>query len=427
MRVLLINDGSDFGGVGQLFRRTRELLRRRGHQITELTEDHLKAFSSRLPHLNMRKAWHQQFRAQISLHLTNRFLRKMAWSVAENFRQLNHGLLKSYFAEVLDRQKFDVAHVFNIHKALSTNVFSFLKLRCIPIVYQISDYYFFCNNHWAYNRKLDAPCDLCVQHRVWPAFRYGCSNYMETFPFLDVVRRKLVEFNDPWKLVDRFIVTSDQSAKVLTRWGVSQSRQSKLLNAIDMTEFDIPTSLGREIVFYGSDWPEKGVDTFISALEQVREGAHIGIYLRSARPDLAKTFKEIAEKRNLVIRYDPDLSWNSGLKERIAREARAVVIPSRWWVTSEYVVYEAMLLGKAVIVSDRGGNSELIKHERTGLSFNCGNASQLAAHINRVVTDDRLAKQLGDEACKRAKGMFNEVAFTEKLESIYEQTCQNSQ
>ena len=141
MQVLSINDEPQAGGAAAIFRRTNRLLQQAGHDVIEVTGDSLPP--SRLP-------------AEIRLVRDPRLI--------------------AHLSRILDDAQVDVAHVQNVHGRLSTQALSFLKRRGIPIVYQVNDYFFFCNSYVAYNRRLDEPCKRCIKGNLLWAVRYGCVN-----------------------------------------------------------------------------------------------------------------------------------------------------------------------------------------------------------------------------------------------------------
>jgi glycosyltransferase involved in cell wall biosynthesis len=67
------------------------------------------------------------------------------------------------------------------------------------------------------------------------------------------------------------------------------------------------------------------------------------------------------------------------------RNAKALVIPSRWQENNPLVALEAKAYGVPLIVSDRGGLPELVEDGQTGFVFNSGDVSALSRVISRSV------------------------------------------
>ncbi len=415
MKVLALNDEPVLGGAAQLFRRTNELLRRAGHEVITVTGEDVEGCRP----AEAAAAPRERLGRLGALWADARGLpRELRW----NARHVRYPKLLAHLAAVLRAHHVDVAHVHNVHERLSTAVLSFLAGRGIPTVCQVNDYFFFCNTHFAYNRRLAAPCKRCIGGNPLPAVRYGCVSYLgrprRDQALIQALKRWALVLARPWRHVHLFLVTSEQAAELLEEWGVDRTRQHRLLNPMGAEEFDIPTRLGEEVVFYGSCLENKGTDIFLQALEQVRPGTRIGVYLVGMTADYGRRLAACAQRRGLALRADTSLRWHSGLQPVVA-EARAVVVPSQWWVTSENVVYEAQLLGKPVIVSRIGGNAELVDHGETGFLFEPRSSAELAGYINRLGEDAALAGRMGRTAAARARERFAETAFVSQLEAGY--------
>ena len=60
------------------------------------------------------------------------------------------------------------------------------------------------------------------------------------------------------------------------------------------------------------------------------------------------------------------------------------------------VALEGMAARTPVVVSDTGGLSEIVNHNENGLTAYCGNARSLADQIRRLLSDQKLARRLGE-------------------------------
>ena len=83
------------------------------------------------------------------------------------------------------------------------------------------------------------------------------------------------------------------------------------------------------------------------------------------------------------------------------------------------VLAEAMRAGTAVIGSDCGGVPEIIRHGKTGLLFESGNADDLAVQIEKLATDVDYCKKVAMLGKKYADMRFDEEKHFSKLVSIF--------
>lgn len=95
------------------------------------------------------------------------------------------------------------------------------------------------------------------------------------------------------------------------------------------------------------------------------------------------------------------------------------VLPS-FSEAASLAILEAMYFEVPVIVSDRGGNPELITDNKTGLVVECGNVNALSDAIEKILADEAFTSKLTTCAKKEVeeKFMFDEMLNSYK--EIYE-------
>jgi hypothetical protein len=91
--------------------------------------------------------------------------------------------------------------------------------------------------------------------------------------------------------------------------------------------------------------------------------------------------------------------------------ADAVLVCSRMEAFGRVTV-EAMLLNKPVIGTNTGGTMELIEEGRTGLTYEPGNAHQLANQIEKLIQDPVLRRTLAENGNKFANENFSKEKFS---------------
>lgn len=83
------------------------------------------------------------------------------------------------------------------------------------------------------------------------------------------------------------------------------------------------------------------------------------------------------------------------------------------------VLIEAMVSGKAVIVSQAGGAAELFEEGVTGLGHAPGDALALAARVERLLGDSQFRAELGDRGKAFAIANFSGDKLARQLETVY--------
>ena len=94
-------------------------------------------------------------------------------------------------------------------------------------------------------------------------------------------------------------------------------------------------------------------------------------------------------------------------------EIDVLVVPSVWYENSLITIHEAFLTGTPVLASSIGGMAEFVRDGVDGLHFAVGDAQDLAAKMERVVSEDGLLERLQSADWMRVKTIDEDGAMTE--------------
>jgi len=94
------------------------------------------------------------------------------------------------------------------------------------------------------------------------------------------------------------------------------------------------------------------------------------------------------------------------------------VLPS-YYETFSKVCVEAMACGKPVVASRSGGLPEVVEDGETGRLVPYGSVSQLTAAIIELLSDQRMARNMGAKARERVVRMFTWGAVADKVSAVY--------
>lgn len=164
-----------------------------------------------------------------------------------------------------------------------------------------------------------------------------------------------------------------------------------------------------QIIFVGYLRPEKGVNTLLDALELVWEseprvsvkvvGPHVQTHSQTYAHIVSRCEKYVSEGKMEFVGHR---SFGVELFSALAN-ADMLVLPSLSEGTPR-VLNEARAFRCPVIASEVGGVPSIIDHNKDGLLFPAGDASALAAHILRLITDQPFKNELIERGLERAKG-----------------------
>lgn len=178
---------------------------------------------------------------------------------------------------------------------------------------------------------------------------------------------------------------------------------------------DPPTAL-----FAGRLVREKGVDlllrAFATLVGDVPSARLIIVGEGPERPELERLIGE------LDLHARVQLLGNVAHDQmiRVAAPAWVQVVPSRWDEPFGIVAAEAMMQGRAAIVTGTGGLAEIVADGDGGFHTPPGDVPALAAALRRLLTDRELAERFGKAARRRALTHFSEDRFVDQFVSLYE-------
>lgn len=146
----------------------------------------------------------------------------------------------------------------------------------------------------------------------------------------------------------------------------------------------------------------KGLDVLIHALAQLRRQGHPA-RLAVAGNGEVEAYRDLAQQLGIsdAVRFLGllDESELASLYQR----SRALVLPT--FIDSfGMVLLEALACGLPVVTTDVGGLPTLIRDGETGLVVTPGDVAGLARAIQRITTDDDLARHLSETGLRTAEG-----------------------
>jgi glycosyltransferase involved in cell wall biosynthesis len=220
---------------------------------------------------------------------------------------------------------------------------------------------------------------------------------------------------------DRTIAVSRPVAHSLVRRGTPPWRVCVVHNAVDLLRIDrsvTPEGAARVRAMIAADGrPVIGVvarrkdhDTLLRAMHHVRTPAALCVVGFAPDPSLARL--GVPERHRLVwVEFQKDV--------RPFYDAFDVVtLPGRHEGLSQGLL-EAMALGKPVVATRAGGNTDVVEHGVHGLLVRRRDPLALGAAIQRLLDDGALRNRLGEAARKRAREEFTIERTARDTETVY--------
>ncbi len=197
------------------------------------------------------------------------------------------------------------------------------------------------------------------------------------------------------KWADAITVISKEAFDYYTNLGYNVFQ---VPNAIDISylETNVDKRYSKQIIFAGRLSHEKGIDSLISISKKLTDDIHLIILGTGPEEkkinDLVKNYKNIHffghqnKNKTISLIRGSDILIQPSLQEGISS-----------------TILEAMACKTAIIASDVGGNSELIKNNLNGITIKPNNIDSFVEQIINLFDNEKLRQLLVDNALKTVK------------------------
>jgi glycosyltransferase involved in cell wall biosynthesis len=159
------------------------------------------------------------------------------------------------------------------------------------------------------------------------------------------------------------------------------------------------------VLALGRFHPNKGFDVLMNAMTQVPEAQLCLLGEGDEKQALVEMAAPIASRVHF-------LPWQENIST-FMNHADVFVCPSRHEPFGS-VILEAWSHKKPLIASESEGPSQVIEHEKTGLLVPVGNDDALSGAINRVLGDEKLAKDLAKKGHETYKKRYHEQVVVQQ-------------
>lgn len=268
--------------------------------------------------------------------------------------------------------KETIIHIHGWTKALSSSIFHIAFRMNFKVVLTMHDYFTACPNGGYFNYKKNSICHL--KPFSLKCIKCNCDSRNYLFKSYRLIRQfvqnKIVKLND--KLTD-VISISNFSEKILKTTLNKKIKIHKVLNPIDLDSNPIKIDYKENeyYLYVGRVSKEKGVDLFCKAITELNlKGIVVG--------DGSELEKLKSEYPNLKY-----TGWKNNIEvKQYMKEAKALVIPSRWYEGAPLTPLEAMQYGVPVITSKCNATIDYIIEGKNGYIFE--NYEELKLKIKKL-------------------------------------------
>lgn len=334
------------GGEDQVFRSERDLLVAHGHQVVQLTRhnDGINGMS------RLRVA---------AATIWNR-------SIYREVRRL------------IKQEKPTLAHFHNTFPLISPAAFHAAQAERVPVVLTLHNYRLICPNGLLF--RDGSVCEDCMGHSVpWPGVVHGCYRDSRAATGVTAVMLAWHRLLRTWHdRVSVYVCMTEFARRKFAEAGLPAHKI--VVKPHFVQDPGTGNGSGGYALFVGRLSPEKGVATLLKAWKLL--GGRIPLKIVGDGP--------LVDVATESVRALPGVEMLGHLppQQVLALMGRAVclIVPSESYETFGRVVVEAFAVGTPVIAADLGAVAELVEDGRTGVRFRPGDAVDLAAKVDHLLS-----------------------------------------
>ncbi|MEH1847240.1 MAG: glycosyltransferase family 4 protein [Nostoc sp.] len=225
---------------------------------------------------------------------------------------------------------------------------------------------------------------------------------------------------------DHVICLNSEDAAYLQQIGVAKNRITQADNGVESQFLLAGKALAQAnlsrlgILFLGTWVLRKGILDLVPAISQVMQ-RHPALQFTIAGCgfDTDTILADFTEDIRSRIQVIPKLSSNEELIE-IYRQHSILVLPS-YFEGQPLTMLEAAAMGLAIVTTNICGMADFIENGINGFTVPVGNFEALAEYLDRLVSDEKLARSFGETARQKVQAYTWENAAY-KIVSAYKKT-----
>jgi glycosyltransferase involved in cell wall biosynthesis len=386
MKILLVhNSYQQPGGEDVVFNQERQLLERTGHEVVTYCRSNTEIDGhSALGQLGLvkRSVWATDTRGQV--------------------------------ADLIRREKPELAHVHNTFLMVSPSVYTACKEAHIPVVQTLHNYRLLCP---AANLYRDGhACEECVERNLWHGLYYGCYRGSRAQSAAVALMLEVHRLLRTWTtMVDGYVTLTEFARRRFMMGGMPPER------IITKPNFVHPDPGGRtdggdHALYVGRFSPEKGLETLLAAWGLLN--TRFPLMLVGDGPLRARLAANAARRSLDSVSFRGRLEGAE--KCQAVKGARFLIQPSQCYENFPMSVVEAFACGVPVICSRLGAMREIVADGRTGLHFTPGDAEDLAHKAEWAWTHPEEMADMGREARREYEAKYTAEKNYPLLMDIYQ-------
>jgi glycosyltransferase involved in cell wall biosynthesis len=313
----------------------------------------------------------------------------------------------------LKQTNYSIMHVQNFFPLISPSAYYAARAEGVPVIQTLRNYRLLCPNALFFrDGKI---CEDCLGKPIpYPGVVHGCYRGSPAASGVTTAMITVHRAIRTWtNMVDVYIALTHFAREKFIQGGLPAEKIVVKPNFV-YPDPGVGKGQGSYALYVGRLSTEKGLDTLISAWEQLAEPIPLKIV---GDGPLAPDVQRAAERF-------PKIEW-LGRKpmaevHALMGQAMFLVFPSKWYETFGRVAVEAFAKGTPVIAANVGAIAELVQDGYTGLLFDPGDAQSLASRVDWLLSHPSKLAQMRLAARSEFEAKFTAKVNYQRLMEIYE-------
>ena len=378
MKILMINDYLEYGGVEVYIKDLTGLLRKNNHKVFHFFIDENIVRNSNKPvyYLN-----HNYFNFKL-------------------YRKLR---------EYIQKIKPEMIHIHNNYFYTNSVL---MACKNYKIVQTVHDYGIVCSTSWGVKKRNHSLCN-CKKGVKCGFYCLPFLRNILSFYIPDIIRKKNIKNN-----IDIFISPSTKLKQFLGKNRFSNVTCLPYFKAISYSKSE-KSKKENIVLFVGALQEHKGAKYLIKAMQKViKKVKDVRLMIVGDGPDKIELINYSKK-----LKIDKYVNFIGAIRHdqigKYYEDSFVVVIPSIWMEQFGIVGLEAMAHGIPVIASNIGGLPDLIEDGKNGFLVKRFDIDMIAKRIIQLFNNKKLARKIGENGRRMVEDNFNEKEHIKKLISIY--------
>lgn len=320
--------------------------------------------------------------------------------------------------EAIQRHQPELVYVWNMGGISKSMVLTLQRLG-IPTVYYLSD-------HWI-ARGFDSDVWIQWWNRENPGKGAGMMRKVAGAVGYRRNCQKIAPTNPPKHVrFQRLYFCSKALRKLTASAGFEVMHGAVIYPPVETERFNHPpkpeTSRMTELLWVGRLAADKGVMTALKAMQLVQgkfEGT-LDIY-GSGDVEYTSELKEFVKTHNLPVRF---ASAGMEAMPEIYKKHDGLLFTSEWAEPFALTPLEAMASGLPVIGTLTGGSREIFRHKDNAMTYNAGNAEDLARQIVELAESPALRARIAQTGYDEVRANYALPTIVNQIEAYLQETLE---